>query len=86
MSRAPLRTSCSPSALTGSSLAARARAATAAPDDPPNLDQQLGGYLHTEMLDPGLKRHLVAPGLGDEAGVLGAITMAQDNLDQAPGS
>lgn len=41
------------------------------------LDELLGGYLQTAVLDPGLERYVVPPGLGDDAGVLGAIAMAK---------
>ncbi len=41
------------------------------------LDVLLGGYLQTPLLDPGLERYVVAPVLGDDAGVLGAIAMAE---------
>jgi fructokinase len=41
------------------------------------LDELLGGYLQTPVLDPGLERYVVAPALGDDAGVLGAIAMAE---------
>src|SRR5579875_208818 len=41
------------------------------------LRELLGGYLQTPVLDPGLERYVVAPALGDDAGVLGAIAMAE---------
>jgi fructokinase len=41
------------------------------------LGELLGGYLQTPLLDPGLERYVVAPALGDDAGVLGAIAMAE---------
>ena len=36
----------------------------------------LGGYLDTPMLTDDLGRYIVAPALGDDAGVLGAIALA----------
>jgi fructokinase len=38
----------------------------------------LAGYLGTPLLDADIERYLVVPGLGDRAGVLGAIALAQD--------
>jgi fructokinase len=37
----------------------------------------VAGYLDTPMLGAEIDRYLVAPVLGDEAGVLGAIALAQ---------
>jgi fructokinase len=44
------------------------------------VEQMLGSYLRTPVLDPGLHQYLVAPALGDDAGVLGAISMAQGHV------
>lgn len=42
------------------------------------------GYLETPMIGDEVKRYVVAPALGDEAGVLGAIALAQrPNLSRA---
>jgi fructokinase len=41
------------------------------------LQQLVGGYLETPLLLKEIDRYLVAPGLGDDAGVLGAIAMAE---------
>jgi fructokinase len=43
-----------------------------------NLQQLLGGYLQTPLLLDGIDRYVVAPALGDDAGVLGAIAMAEE--------
>jgi hypothetical protein len=40
----------------------------------------LGSYLRAPALDGGLLEYLVAPALGDDAGVLGAISMAQEHI------
>lgn len=42
----------------------------------------LGSYLRTPALDPGLNSYLVAPELGDDAGVLGALAMARGHVER----
>jgi fructokinase len=42
------------------------------------LRQLLGGYLESTMLDEQIDRFLVAPALGERAGVLGAIALAHN--------
>jgi fructokinase len=41
------------------------------------LRELLGGYLESPLLAERIGEYLVAPGLGDDAGVLGAIAMAR---------
>ncbi len=38
-------------------------------------EAKLGGYIKAPQLDPGLERYIVAPALGDEAGITGAIAL-----------
>lgn len=38
-------------------------------------ERRLGGYAKAPQLDPGLERYIVSPGLGDEAGITGAILL-----------
>ena len=45
----------------------------------------IGGYLQRPELDGGLRDYLVAPALGDDAGVLGAIALAADRLNAVRG-
>jgi fructokinase len=41
---------------------------------------RLGGYIKAPQLDPGLERYIVLPGLGDEAGITGAIELGRQAL------
>jgi len=43
-------------------------------------ERQLGGYVNDERLDAGLERYIVTPGLGDDAGVAGAIELGRQAL------
>lgn len=38
-------------------------------------EARLGGYVKAPQLDPGLESYIVTPGLGDEAGITGAIAL-----------
>ena len=40
-------------------------------------EAKLGGYIKAPQLDPGLERYIVAPMLGDEAGITGAIALGR---------
>ena len=43
-------------------------------------ERRLAGYITAPQLDPGLERYIVTPGLGDEAGIIGAIALGQRAL------
>ncbi|MFM6933757.1 MAG: ROK family protein [Novosphingobium sp.] len=43
-------------------------------------ERRLGGYVQAPQLDPGLERYVVLPGLGDEAGITGAILLGKRAL------
>ena len=43
-------------------------------------ERRLGGYVSAPQLDPGLERYIVAPGLGDEAGITGAVLLGKSAL------
>ena len=43
---------------------------------------RLNGYIHNDRLDPGLERYIVGPGLGDDAGITGAIELGRLALAQ----
>jgi fructokinase len=49
-------------------------------------ERRLGGYVQSAVLDPGLDRYLVLPGLGDDAGITGAIALGRQALDQRTGT
>jgi fructokinase len=42
------------------------------------LPELLAGYLDSPLLGEQIEHYIVAPGLGDDAGVLGAIALARD--------
>lgn len=39
-------------------------------------ERKLGGYVSHPRLDPGLQHYIAPPGLGDDAGIVGAIALA----------
>ena len=43
-------------------------------------EANLAGYIKAPQLDPGLVRYIVTPGLGDEAGITGAIALGRSAL------
>ncbi len=43
-------------------------------------EAKLAGYIKAPQLDPGLQRYIVTPGLGDEAGITGAIALGRSAL------
>ena len=43
-------------------------------------ERRLGGYVQAPQLDPGLESYIVTPGLGDEAGITGAILLGKRAL------
>jgi fructokinase len=44
----------------------------------PRLLHWLGGYIDRSQILSGVDRYVVAPQLGDEAGVLGALVLAME--------
>lgn len=48
------------------------------------LRHWLGGYLARAQVEDGLDEYVVAPGLGGDSGVLGALALAIDAADVAP--
>ena len=46
-------------------------------------ETRLAGYVSHLALDPGLERYIVAPGLGDDAGIRGAIELGRRVLPAA---
>ena len=45
-------------------------------------EARLAGYIKAPQLDPGLERYIVGPGLGDEAGITGAVALGRRALTQ----
>lgn len=43
-------------------------------------EARLAGYIKAPQLDPGLESYIVGPGLGDEAGITGAIALGRKAL------
>ncbi|MFN4134074.1 MAG: ROK family protein [Novosphingobium sp.] len=43
-------------------------------------ERALAGYVRHPRLDPGLERYIVTPGLGDDAGITGAIELGRQAL------
>lgn len=44
-------------------------------------EAKLGGYVQAPQLDPGLEHYIVTPGLGDQAGITGAIELGRIAAD-----
>ena len=44
-------------------------------------EAKLGGYVQAPQLDSGLERYIVTPGLGDQAGITGAIALGRIAAD-----
>jgi fructokinase len=42
-----------------------------------NVQSLLNGYVHDPQIEQSIDTYIVLPGLGDQAGVLGAIALAQ---------
>lgn len=51
----------------------------------PRLQHWLGGYIDRSEILSGLDRYVVAPELGDRAGILGALALAMDAAESAAG-
>jgi fructokinase len=49
----------------------------------PRLQHWLGGYIDRSEIQTGIDRYVVAPELGDRAGVLGALVLAMDAAECA---
>ena len=45
-------------------------------------EMRLAGYIRAPQLDPGLVRYIVTPGLGDQAGITGAIALGRRAFSQ----
>ena len=43
-------------------------------------EARLAGYIKAPQLDPGLERYIVAPALGDDAGITGAIALGRSAI------
>lgn len=43
-------------------------------------ERRLGGYIQSPALDAGLEHYIVLPGLGDDAGITGAIALGRQAL------
>lgn len=44
---------------------------------------RLAGYIAHPRLDPGLERYIIGPGLGDQAGITGAVELGRQAIAQA---
>lgn len=44
-------------------------------------ERRLADYIRSSRLDPGLERYICLPGLGDDAGITGAVLLGQRALD-----
>jgi fructokinase len=43
-------------------------------------ERRLAGYVSHPALDPGLERYIVTPGLGDGAGIAGAVELGRQAM------
>lgn len=49
-------------------------------------EERLGGYINHSKVDPGLQSYIRLPGLGDDAGITGALALMRRGVAQSQGS